>query len=370
MTEALEYRARDGSITHIKVWGDAGDGRATVLWASEKPLVGRTFDMDDEEYALFGTWDMVSGVTDLRKEENLLERSAGQLVEVYAATRDAAGVPIIFEVYISMAGLNQSMKYLIGVVLPLPLAALIVLSLATLPLAVSLAQQGRPGPAADAAGAGQRGRASGTSSVVGSPRTCMTGWSRTWRASAMRWHPRRASCLPAGRNDITSTRPARSCAGTWSRCGHSWPRSTPRTSRRRAWRRRSATWASVFDLGPDVAEARDRRAVESAPLDGEAGVPRDPGGPGKRGQACPCLVGCGDGSARRTGSFGFEVVDDGVGFDPSLGSPEGHFGLRLISEMVADSGGKLSLESSPGAGTAVRCAVAAVTRYVRVAGPA
>ena len=35
----------------------------------------------------------------------------------------------------------------------------------------------------------------------------------------------------------------------------------------------------------------------------------------------------------------FEVVDDGVGFDPAAAGPEGHLGMRLISEMVTDAGG-------------------------------
>jgi signal transduction histidine kinase len=47
----------------------------------------------------------------------------------------------------------------------------------------------------------------------------------------------------------------------------------------------------------------------------------------------------------------FEVIDDGVGFDPASGGPAGHLGLRLASEMAADAGGSLQIESSAGAGT-------------------
>ena len=50
----------------------------------------------------------------------------------------------------------------------------------------------------------------------------------------------------------------------------------------------------------------------------------------------------------------FEVVDDGVGFDPSAESPEGHLGMRLIREMVGNAGGGMSVESAPGEGTRVR----------------
>ena len=50
----------------------------------------------------------------------------------------------------------------------------------------------------------------------------------------------------------------------------------------------------------------------------------------------------------------FEVTDDGVGFDPSTQSPEGHLGMRLITEMVNNAGGVLTVESAVGAGTSVR----------------
>jgi signal transduction histidine kinase len=60
---------------------------------------------------------------------------------------------------------------------------------------------------------------------------------------------------------------------------------------------------------------------------------------------------------RLTQSDGFlhlEVVDDGVGFDPTAEGPRGHLGLRLIQETVADAGGHMEIESTPGAGTTIR----------------
>ena len=50
----------------------------------------------------------------------------------------------------------------------------------------------------------------------------------------------------------------------------------------------------------------------------------------------------------------FEVVDDGVGFDTTRPTPEGHMGMRLISEMVANAGGTMSTLSSVGQGTRVK----------------
>ena len=47
-----------------------------------------------------------------------------------------------------------------------------------------------------------------------------------------------------------------------------------------------------------------------------------------------------------------EVRDDGVGFDP-LGSFPGHLGLHSMQERVSSLGGRLQIESTPGAGTRI-----------------
>jgi len=47
------------------------------------------------------------------------------------------------------------------------------------------------------------------------------------------------------------------------------------------------------------------------------------------------------------------IKDDGVGFDPEQGSPEGHFGLTMMRERAQISGGSLRIESAPGEGSTV-----------------
>jgi signal transduction histidine kinase len=49
-----------------------------------------------------------------------------------------------------------------------------------------------------------------------------------------------------------------------------------------------------------------------------------------------------------------EIEDDGRGFDPRAAVERpGHFGLRLLQERVAASGGSVVIESEPGKGTAI-----------------
>ena len=53
------------------------------------------------------------------------------------------------------------------------------------------------------------------------------------------------------------------------------------------------------------------------------------------------------------------VTDDGRGFHTANGSPDGHLGLRLLTDLVDDAGARLCIESAPGAGTSIRLEVSA-----------
>jgi signal transduction histidine kinase len=52
-----------------------------------------------------------------------------------------------------------------------------------------------------------------------------------------------------------------------------------------------------------------------------------------------------------------EIVDDGVGFEPTSAGDEGGAGLRGITERVAGLGGAFALQSAPAAGTRLRVEV-------------
>jgi len=49
-----------------------------------------------------------------------------------------------------------------------------------------------------------------------------------------------------------------------------------------------------------------------------------------------------------------EIVDDGVGFDPLAAAKEGHHGLLNMHVRAQTIGGRLEIESGPGAGTRIR----------------
>jgi two-component system, NarL family, sensor kinase len=58
--------------------------------------------------------------------------------------------------------------------------------------------------------------------------------------------------------------------------------------------------------------------------------------------------------AERDGTAVLTVRDDGRGFDPSTPRRTGHVGLQLVQRVAADAGGRVAVDSAPGAGTLVR----------------
>ena len=363
MSQAMDARTRDGSIQHVKIWGDAGSGNGTVLWSSEKPLVGQTFPMEPEDYALFGSGEAVAAVSDLSKEENVLERSAGDLVEVYVGMTDRTGQPLLFEAYLSAAGLHGNTRELARGILPLPLLALLLFALLTLPMAVSLArrvdrddaQMRRVLVNAVASSDLERRRISqrlhddviqdlaGVGYALASDARQAPPSGEFISASAcascvIRQHVEQASGIL--RADITTLRRLMEDIYPPDLQGVGLANSIQDLIAAQDLSDAEFTYEVVEPLTPSPLTARLAYRVTREILRNTA----------EHAHASHVLV-------RLTQSDGFlhlEVVDDGVGFDTTVEGPRGHLGLRLIQETVADAGGHMEIESTPGAGTRVR----------------
>src|SRR3954467_9200828 len=136
LNDVLRNRLVDGSIVHIKLWDSAG----RVLWSDEPGLPGRVFRLDPAVAHLFGTDDVIAESSSHGKAENELEGSDGPLVEVYTGVRDADGVPLVFESYWSTDRVDADRSEILSRLAPLSLGSLLLLAMAMLPLAVSLAR--------------------------------------------------------------------------------------------------------------------------------------------------------------------------------------------------------------------------------------
>lgn len=137
MTASMKPRLRRGALIHAKFWST--DGR--VLWADEPELVGRRFELEDEVTSLFGTRQSKAGLSELEKAENVQEQVEEHLLEVYVGAFDGEGQPLVFEAYLSTAGMERDQQAIIKGILPMALGGLLLFGLAVLPLALSLARR-------------------------------------------------------------------------------------------------------------------------------------------------------------------------------------------------------------------------------------
>src|SRR3954468_94201 len=137
LNEVLRNRLVDGSIVHIKVWDRTG----RVIWADEHGLPGRIFPLEPAVAALFGTDNVIAESSNLEGAENQFERSEGPLVGVYTGVQDADGVPLVFESYWSTDRVEADRREILSRLAPLSLGSLLLLEMAMLPLAISLARR-------------------------------------------------------------------------------------------------------------------------------------------------------------------------------------------------------------------------------------
>lgn len=141
LAAALSARVRSGAVRHVKVW--SAEGR--VLWSDQEGLVGRRFDLPADVEALFGTTDDVTEISEVDPAD--AARDEGPLLEVYVGTRDAEGVPMVFQAYVPPERLDEDRIAVLTELIPLALSILLVVQITMLPLAVSLARRVERGQA-------------------------------------------------------------------------------------------------------------------------------------------------------------------------------------------------------------------------------
>ena len=131
----IRNRMSDGSVVHVKVW----DREGRIIWADESELIDRAFALGADELDVLNHGGVVSDVSALGKPENEGEVGEAPLIEVYAATEDVTGLPILFEAYWASDRLTAQESAILTRSMPLTLLALLVFQAVVLALARTLA---------------------------------------------------------------------------------------------------------------------------------------------------------------------------------------------------------------------------------------
>jgi signal transduction histidine kinase len=338
------------SIVRVKIWDPTG----RILYSDAPTLIGQRFPLGAEERDVLAHPQTRADVSDLTSPENRLERDRGKLLEVYRPIWTPSGKPMLFEIYAPYeevtARTGQLWRGFAGVTLT-SLLLLVVLMMpilwrlldrlkrsqaqreALLLKAVEASTEERrriagaihdgvvqdlagasfavAGGAERAASLGQPQLADGLRLAAATVRTSIGGL----RSLLLDIYPPSLSTagLTAALNDLASTLRSR---GT------------------------RVTLELASETGLDAAGERLVFRVARECLNNIA----------KHASATNVQVRL----QREEGQTVMEIIDDGDGFDAAeqLAHPaQGHFGLRVLGDVVADGGGELFLSSAPGAGT-------------------
>jgi signal transduction histidine kinase len=343
--QALHRRVLAEPVVRVKIWG--ADGR--VLWSDEPRLIGRRYALGDEETEALRAGRTEAEVSDLSRPENRFERNYEKLLEVYLPIRGPGGRPLLFESYSRFSSITQSgRRQYEALALPL-LGALFLLWLATLPLAWRLArrleqrQREREALLEHALDAEDNERRRIAGALHDDVVQDLAGLGFSLSAAAARSDsPELNDAAAQTRQTMRKLRAA---------LVDIYPPSL----------QRAGLQAAIDDLAGAMRADVDVQAPASTGLSPEKDalifrtVQEGLRNVTKHADAEHVTVRV----DVRNGVATAEVADDGRGFTPNGSAERGHMGLELLSDLAEEVGGRLAVESRPGAGTTLRLEVPA-----------
>ena len=144
MDVIVRSRILSADVVRVKLW--RADG--TVIYSDEHRLIGRRFALDPPELASLRTGAPDADVSDLTAPENVFETSFGKLLQVYLPVHTPSHVPLLFETYQRYSAISQYQQQVWSSFLPVLISGLAVLFILQVPLAVGLARRQRASLAA------------------------------------------------------------------------------------------------------------------------------------------------------------------------------------------------------------------------------
>jgi two-component system, NarL family, sensor kinase len=356
MDRAVRDHVLGASSVRVKIWTASG----RIVYSDEPRLVGQTFPLGDEERSVFTHPVTRAEVSDLGREENRFERGQGRLLEVYRPVWTPSGEPLLFETYASFDGVTSRAGQLWRGFAGITVSSLLGLIVLMVPVVWRLLtrirqsqqQRERLLERAVEASTDERRRIAGTlhDGVIQE----LAGASFVVSGAAVQADRVGQPELAAQLREASGT-VRRGIGGMRTLLVDIYPPNLETSGLAVALEDLATGLRSRnVDVALDL-ESTDDLNVYQARL-----VYR---------VANECLVNCMRHAlathvsvtlARHDTEMVLEIADDGLGFDAEhvLGRPpEGHFGIKVLADVVREAGAELLLASAPGKGTRWRLRV-------------
>jgi signal transduction histidine kinase len=337
-------------IEHVKVWGPDG----TILYSDELKAIGQRFASGEQELADLADGEVSAEVSDLTAPENRYEQGSGPLLEVYTPIKTPDGTRLLFETYQRYSSIDEQRQQLFRDFAPVLVVALIALAAALIPLGWILARR------LQRSGREREQALQRSLDMSDRERRRIAGDLHDGPVQELVGLSMRLSAAAEGTDDPRQQAVLRDSAGA--------VRGSVRTLR--------SAVVGVYPpnleaagFGPALADLTSRLPREGleVSLDVEDAAGYGPVANQLLYRVCQEALrnvekhaGASHVSVlvRRDGSSAtLEVTDDGRGIDAGGVAAAGHFGLRIVEDLVRDAGGTLTVEAGVRGGTVVRVEV-------------
>jgi two-component system NarL family sensor kinase len=352
VNELVRTKLRSGGIVRIKLWDSSG----RVVYSDRNSLIGKQFDLPNDEREAFETGEVEAELTNLERPENQYDGLTGKLLEVYLRIKSTEGQPLLFELYQRQASVTQTAQRTWLAFLPALIGALLLLQLLQLPLAYRMARtlhdnrQEREALLLRALAASDTERRRIASDLHDGVVQDLAGTSYALAAAADRVDGTAGPDVSeALRDGAKQTR--RSIRQLRSLLVDIYPPDL----------HRAGLAAALSDLVAPL-ESRGLHARVDLPPglrlepDAEALMFRTAQEALRNVMTHSRARNVDVSVSLENSHAGLTIADDGRGFTPAAAQAardDGHLGLRVLADMARDAGGKLDIDSEPGRGTRV-----------------
>jgi two-component system NarL family sensor kinase len=351
LDRVVRRQVLSSSVVRVKLWTAAG----RIVYSDEPRLIGQTFPLGSQDRAALARPAAHAEVSDLQRPENRYERGRGKLLEVYRPVWTPSGQPLLFETYSPYSQVTQRTGELWRGFAGITISSLLILVALLLPILwrllsrVARAQTQREMLLQRAVDASEEERRRIAGTLHDGPVQELAATSFTVAGAAERaatsGQPELADMLATAAGAVRA-----SIRGLRSLLVDIYPP--------------SLTTAGLVPVLTDLTEVLAARNIATHLELAEDAAARL--SPAQQQMVFRIARECLRNAARhasarnvevrlfrRGHSTVLEIDDDGTGFDPApvLGNPEdGHFGLRILTDVAANAGADLLLATAPGAG--------------------